>query len=334
LFDNATYDLYSDRTFRAIIYPKHHNGVSPLLDLQLGLISQVPLDWMHLVCLGVMKKLLLTWTVGKYKLSRRDSEELSKRMEKLRKSIPYDFARKPRLLKDLRHFKATEFRLFVLYTGPVVLKGILDPNKYQHFMLLHSAIYILQSRSANDKDWVNFAGKLLEQFVTEIDQLYCKELLTYNMHSLKHLHQDVLTFGTLDKFSAFMFENFMQKIKRLLRGKSHHLAQIVRRLVEIESCGIDPSQKCKREHFRSPNNCFLTTADEVCIIENYNDLDKNVIVRLFTKRKDCSFYSFKSSLVDIYICRQLGEVRNLHRNELKSKMILLPYKNIYKKKTF
>lgn len=113
-------------------------------------------------------------------------------MISLKKFTPSDFARKPRPFAELKHFKATEFRLFVLYIGPVVLKGVLDPPKFKHFMLFHSAIYIMASRASIDKEWVEYAGALLDQFVEECESLYFREILTYNMHSLKHLSSDVL----------------------------------------------------------------------------------------------------------------------------------------------
>uniref|UniRef100_H2Y7T6 Uncharacterized protein n=1 Tax=Ciona savignyi TaxID=51511 RepID=H2Y7T6_CIOSA len=37
---------------------------SPLCTLGLGMVSQFPLDYMHLVCLGVVKKIILAWVKG------------------------------------------------------------------------------------------------------------------------------------------------------------------------------------------------------------------------------------------------------------------------------
>uniref|UniRef100_A0A8W8P634 Uncharacterized protein n=1 Tax=Magallana gigas TaxID=29159 RepID=A0A8W8P634_MAGGI len=39
----------------------HYKDVSPLTQIQIGMVSQIPLEFMHLVCLGVMKRLLLFW---------------------------------------------------------------------------------------------------------------------------------------------------------------------------------------------------------------------------------------------------------------------------------
>ena len=50
--------------------------------------------------------------------------------------MPSEFARQPRRLQELDRCKATEFRQFLLYTGHVVLKGIVSKELFQHFLTL------------------------------------------------------------------------------------------------------------------------------------------------------------------------------------------------------
>ncbi len=50
--------LRTDATFRNQVHKNHHKGRSPLLHLKINLISSFPLDYMHLVFLGVFKRLL------------------------------------------------------------------------------------------------------------------------------------------------------------------------------------------------------------------------------------------------------------------------------------
>lgn len=50
-----------------------------------------------------------------------------------RSSIPYKFARLSRSLEDHGRWKATEFRQFLLYLGPVFLKNVLSNDYYTHF---------------------------------------------------------------------------------------------------------------------------------------------------------------------------------------------------------
>jgi len=55
----------SDKSFVDHEDEDYHQGTSPLENIpRLGLVSQVPLDYQHLVCLGIVKKLLLMWNFG------------------------------------------------------------------------------------------------------------------------------------------------------------------------------------------------------------------------------------------------------------------------------
>lgn len=55
----------TDETFRNQLNAEHHNGQSPFLNVpNIDMIRSVPIDYMHSVLLGVMEKLLQTWTKG------------------------------------------------------------------------------------------------------------------------------------------------------------------------------------------------------------------------------------------------------------------------------
>lgn len=74
------------------------------MNLNLDLVNQVPLDPMHLVYLGVMKKLLTLWvSKGKppFKLSGRIINDLSDKLISLLPYIVHEFSRKPRAILDL-----------------------------------------------------------------------------------------------------------------------------------------------------------------------------------------------------------------------------------------
>jgi len=120
------------------------------------------LDYMHLVCIGVVRKMLNVFRNGvlPYRLSRRLVSELSDRLLSFRSFTPSEFARKPRSISDLNHWKATEYRNFLLYLSPAALIGILDKSRYKHFMLLHCGIYILASDLAFDQEWLSYAHGL------------------------------------------------------------------------------------------------------------------------------------------------------------------------------
>lgn len=128
-------------------------------------------------------------------------------------SIPCDFSRKPRGLNEVARWKATEFRLFLLYTGPVVLKGILSNDCFLHFICLHVAFRILLS-SNSSKKLVDFSEKILLYFVEKFEELYGAQFVSHNVHGLIHVVDDYRKFGSLDNCSCFPFENYMKFKKK------------------------------------------------------------------------------------------------------------------------
>jgi len=117
-------ELRTDESFRSQQHSEHHHGVSPFCNLPINMIDSFKQDYMHECCLGVMKKLLLTWLRGNpsVKFSAAHANEISMNILVLGKSLPNIFARKPRTLMDIDRWKATEFTLFLLYIGKIALK--------------------------------------------------------------------------------------------------------------------------------------------------------------------------------------------------------------------
>lgn len=54
----------TDDEYTTLADAKRHLGFSPLLRLPMGIVSQVPFEYMHLVCLGVVKKFLCALVTG------------------------------------------------------------------------------------------------------------------------------------------------------------------------------------------------------------------------------------------------------------------------------
>lgn len=103
-----------------------------------------------------------------------------------------------------------------MYTGPIVLKSVITYDKYVNFLSLHVAVTIL-SNSKHMNCYSQYAKSLLEYFVNTFIILYGKENASINIHNLLHLYDDAVKFGTLQEFSAFPFENYLQTILKMIR---------------------------------------------------------------------------------------------------------------------
>jgi len=158
----------TDNSFQDRRYHEHQNGISPLSEAGIPCVTGFCLDYMHLVCLGVVKRILWFLRRGppECKLSALQISQLSKNLISLSGMLPSEFARQPRTLLDIEHWKATEFRQFLLYTGPVVLKKSMSKEMYEHFLTLTIGISILLEM---DDEWrtsyLQYAEELLVYFV-------------------------------------------------------------------------------------------------------------------------------------------------------------------------
>ncbi|KAJ8043176.1 hypothetical protein HOLleu_10154 [Holothuria leucospilota] len=234
-FPETNAALRTDDSFSRMIDEEHHVGPTPFAELSIGLVTAFPLDYMHLVCLGVMRRLLNFWLKGPLR-TRMGSflmREISERLVSLCPFIPMEFCRKPRHLKYVDRWKATEFRQFLLYTGPVALLGKLPDDMYKNFMLLSVSIAILLKGCPHcSVRYCDYVHGLLVHFVTHFGQIYGQNMITYNVHGLVHLSEDVKLHGTLNNFSCFPFENYLGQLKRLVRSPSLPFEQVIRSISE------------------------------------------------------------------------------------------------------
>lgn len=270
---------------------RHISSQSVFSDLKLGLVTQVPLDYLHLVCLGVARKLVRTWVKGKipHKIRASDVQRISQRFLSFRKHFPSCFQRKPRSLDEVMHFKGTEYRTILLYTGVAAFYKILDSQKFNHFLLFHTSIYILLSDKANENYWNSLAKEFLRKFVMDTELIYGKEFITYNMHGLLHIHDDALTFGSLDNASTFHFESYMQKIKRVIRGNNYYIEQAFKRICELEALPENISSKTDSSiSKRSGNNCFLLSTGEIIQVLDMITNESGTIITRCVKFKSLS----------------------------------------------
>jgi len=129
-----------------------------------------------------------------------------------------------------------------LYLGVVALKAVLDDNKYNNFVTLNVAMSILLNpKTCNNEVMREYARSLQQHFVQTFMFLYNESFIAHNFHGLIHLVDDAEHFVpminsfTLDSISAFPFENFLQKLKNMIRGKNKLLEQIRKRLAQIFS---------------------------------------------------------------------------------------------------
>ncbi|XP_047135311.1 uncharacterized protein LOC124812548 [Hydra vulgaris] len=64
VFNQVNFVLHSDEQFSKMYYKDHQVSRSPLIDFNLSCVSTFVLHYMHLVCLGVVRRIIIFWTEG------------------------------------------------------------------------------------------------------------------------------------------------------------------------------------------------------------------------------------------------------------------------------
>lgn len=237
------------------------------------------------------------------RLSSSQISQVSDGLVTLRPCIPNVFARKPRCLEEIDRWKATELRQFALYTGKIVLKGVLSEKMYHHFLAFSVALCILVSPGLA-KEYNSYASDLLTFFVEQGRALYGSEFLVYNVHSMLHLASDAKMFGNLDECSAFCFESYLHHLKRLVRSGRSPLSQIVKRLGELDRQKKEMSRPAISLRNKKPDNVFALSDLECCeivsILPREESGQKNLLCRVYGHLEPYFVEPCDSRLIGIY----------------------------------
>lgn len=212
-------------------------GVSPFLKLPLfNIVLSFPPDYLHCVLLGVVKLFETGWFDSKnhdkpwYLGLKKDL--FDKRMEKI--LPPSEISRTPRLLKDLKNFKGSEFRNFLLHYSLAVLKDLLPNAYYKHWSLLVYAITKFNSNEITEAEFRS-ATDALREFVFQVEDLYGEEFMKYNVHLLLHLPEAVKYFGALWAWSTFPYEDYNHTLRNMLFNSQCIVQQICKSYLRLQS---------------------------------------------------------------------------------------------------
>ena len=264
----------------------HQKGWTPLLNYNVGCVSQFTIDFMHCVCLGVMKRLLTIWLTSSkpihifQPLKAKGREKLNDLIASLGKCMPSDFTRQEmRTVDDIAFWKAKELRSFLLYTGPILVQRLFEhqPIVFDHFMYLHCAMRVLcHDDKALRTAAITYAKQWLEYWVDSSITLYGPQFPVYNVHLLTHLADEVDMFGcSLDDLSCFPFENHLQSIKNFLSPSTKNAAiSVARHLHRSDMIAKQDTMKhigtIGTNTWKKQDNCFFTMDDRLAIIAHMN----------------------------------------------------------------
>ena len=118
---------------------------------------------------------------------------------------------------------------------------LLDKSHYDHFMLFVETVRWLYSRQLNTQE-LPAARHNLKMFVKRAEELYGKKMMTFNMHQVLHLVENVENFGPIFVTSNFRFEGTLKWLKKNFNGTTDYSHQFIRTLqcakylARLETC--------------------------------------------------------------------------------------------------
>lgn len=321
-------------------------------------------DPMHLLEEGVMKRKFKIWFKGTRVYTKKMCDTKKGIIDSLikicNKHMPSDIHRKVRELKFMKHYKATEFRTILLYTGMILFRDTLDSVNYCHFLRLCLAVRLCSAKSYVKKArLMECAKKMLSEYCGGFVSLYGSDSVVSNIHNICHIIEDVSNLGSLNEISTYPFENHLKEIKSRVQASKAPLEQITRRIIELEAIQSDyqienPLNeqsnsyelkyesdensfkfiKIKKNVFFSSKkvgDSFFMTKNKEVVQFKYAKKDGNKIALYgneFISKNIFFDNPYSSDLTDIYLCtEEKSEDRFFAIENIKAKMVCLPFKD-------
>lgn len=233
-------------------------------------------EYLHSICLGVVRYLLLLWISPQSKkkpwfISKENLLIINKRL--FNAKPPYDITRTPSSLLKVLQWKGSEFRTFVLYYFSV-LEGILPEPFYSHFCNLSYGLYIVLQESVEIDD-VRKAGIIFKNFVWETELLYGSEYVTYNFHLLEHIEMSVLDWGCLWATSAFIPEWFNGQLQSCCNGTQSVVEQMASHFMMLNSVRNEAIAAIKEQPVSIISNLLRQM---LCLPKSYEYAFKNSLI--------------------------------------------------------
>ncbi|XP_055523844.1 uncharacterized protein LOC129717745 [Wyeomyia smithii] len=321
--------MRTDDDFVYCLQNGHHVGVPILRELNLELKSQFVIDYKYVVCEGVMKRLMNLWLTGKldYRLNKQSVRRISAELLLMGRSCPREFRQKPKGLEELKDWDAYDWRQFLLYYSPIVLKNYLPQKYYIHFLYLHLAIRILISSELFVECTTYVAGQLLNTFVADYSVLYGSHLIDYNVHNLLHFEEVNMRAGPMCRMNGYMYDRQMDAILKTVSGNSNIRLEELGTIVEdntrviVENRLNEYRQRYPRLEQSNEGPVLLMNADitlTTCEPDNYIITKEGVLMIEHIYRNE------QNSVEEIMIAgRQFSDVTVLYQAPVTEQKLLL-----------
>ena len=259
-------------------------------------ILDIPAEYMHILCLGTVKKMIeFTYKVGQKRTRITKRKRTDPKMFNdliISVQVPDDFPRRVRNL-DPSCLKAAEYRNLLLFFFPIIIENI--PKKYKkERQLWLTLVFMIRSCIVPNEEFENVNRETIfhacELFYNLFHELFGQKNCTYSIHvvssHLLKMRGDV----PLTERSAFKFEAFYSEMKRLFKpGTNSPLKQILRNTIMKRSTEY---HTCEKSIKYSP-------------VKNKQTMENNSLIYTYVN-KEYNFYEIQNINGDEFHCKRQG----------------------------
>ena len=265
-------------------------GRSLFLDIPyFNYLLDITVEYLHGVCLGVVKKLLeLTFNVGgnRQRNTTRKLSDVSQFNELMcLVLLPRECSRRARKL-DLTVMKGQEYRNIILFYFVIVIDCIEENAKERRVWLLLAYMIRMcvlpnEEYEVLDPDVINYCGR---HFYTLYEKLFNTRNCSYNTHVVGSHMPSIRAHGPLTLTSAFGFESFYGEMRRSFTpGTLSPLKQIFNKILIKRTIS---SHCCKSPIYYSPKDTAMECNSYIYTYIN-NEYEIYKIVSMEDITMDC-----------------------------------------------
>ena len=330
--DKAEIKLKPDEARRKFHKRKPELARIPNFDL----VMRVVLDPMHLLLCGLMKRILCFYFTFKAKCfvdckDDKSLHEMSRRMKEIGDLYwPQEFksGRRPQSMTNYRKWKCTQFRDFLLYFGITTIKGCIRDTYYLQFQTLSACIRFLSMKASpqdasKNLDIVTSIRKVFEALLDSFKSEFGMEFISHNAHNLLHLPNEYLAFGSLDRFSAFVYENFLKTVKKSVHSGYKPLQQVLNVWLARLYCDQFEDLSPKTEESPFKNQIGEVEIEGVAYKSYKYFKGKDFVIRTDTKGDCYGAYSHNED-----IRKYVRVTKILQNSEQELFLQVCPFKNV------
>lgn len=301
------------------------------------MVTDLPTEYMHLVCLGVVKRMCeFTYKLGKKrnrvtKRKRSDPQLFNILIQAI--LVPREFPRRIRNM-DSSSLKALEYRNILLFLFPIVLENI-DKKFKKERQLWLALVFMIRSCVIPNEEFENVnketIGKASELFYNLTYELFGQENCIYSFHVLPSHLMKIRGNVPLSERSAFCFESFYSEMKNLFKsGTNSPLKQILtntymKRQLQHHTCQKSVYYSPPKQNVKENNSLIYLYKNNESDLYVINHIDGDI----FTCKKQGKF-QYHSTLLPNYDWNSIGVFKKgpigeedfyINRNEIKGKVL-------------